>query len=89
MLIRINNPNDRAIGRRVFALERKARLLAPAPENQLAHPGAGGVHGNQWFALRREILIERLDDHQFAPYQRRILHRRDDRADYARKLHFS
>jgi hypothetical protein len=30
-----------------------------------------------------------LDDHQLAPCQRGILHRRDDRTDYPRKLHFS
>src|SRR5712692_7812484 len=53
MLFRIHNRDNRAIRRRIFALERKARFPAPAPENQLAHAGAGGIYRHHWFALRR------------------------------------
>ena len=42
MFIRINNPDNRAIGRRVFALKRKAGFLSPAPENQFADTRADG-----------------------------------------------
>lgn len=89
MLIRIDDPDNCAIGRRVFTLERKAGFLSPAPEDQFSDPGAGGIYGHQWFALRQEILIKRLDDQQLATVQRRILHGCDDGADYAGELHIS
>lgn len=89
MLFGINNPNNRAIGRGIFALEGKARFFAAAPENQLTDAGSGGVYGNQRFALRRQILVEGLNNQQLASFQRRILHGRDDGADYAGELHCS
>ena len=89
MLIGIYNPNDRAIGRRVFAPERKTRFLSPAPEDQFSDTGAGGIDGHQWFALRQEILIKRLDDQQLATVQRWVLHRCHDRTDYAGELHIT
>ena len=88
MFVRINNPDDRAIGRRLFALERKTGFLSPAPENQLADTGAGGVDGHQRLALRGEILIERLDNEQLATLERRVFDCRYDGPDNAGELHF-
>jgi len=62
MPIRIYNPNDRAIRRRIFTPERKARFLSPAPENQFTHTGSGSVNRNQRFTLRRKILVERSNN---------------------------
>ena len=87
MFLRINNPNDRAIGRGIFALERKACFLAAAPEDQLTDAGAGSIYGDQGFTLRREIFVKGLDDQQLTSFQGRIFHRCDDSADYAGELH--
>src|SRR6266852_5332881 len=89
MFVRINNPNNRAIGRSIFTLKGKARFFAAAPENQLTHTGAGGIHSHQRFTLRLEVLVEGLNNQQLASFQRRILHGRDDGADYASELHYS
>src|SRR5712692_3208973 len=89
MFIRINNRNNRAISRRIFALERKACFPSPAPENQLADAGAGGIYRHQRFALRRQILVERLNDEQLAPFERIVLHGRYYRPDYASELHIT
>src|SRR5713226_9348246 len=87
MLIRINYSHNRAVCRRVFPLERKARFLSAAPENQLANTGACGIDRDQRLALRREIFIERLNDEQLAAVERIIFDRSDYGSDYARELH--
>ena len=46
MCFRIDNADNRAVSRRVFALEGKARFLAPTPENQFTDTGARGI---DWF----------------------------------------
>jgi predicted naringenin-chalcone synthase len=66
MTVRIHNPNNRAVGRRVFAFERKARFLSPAPENQFAHTGARSINRNQRLSLWGQILVEGLNDEQLA-----------------------
>jgi hypothetical protein len=40
VLLGVNNPNNRAISRRVFAFERKTRFLATTPENQFTNTRA-------------------------------------------------
>jgi|ERR1043166_3316796 len=87
MLIRIYNPNDRTIRRRIFTLERKARFLSPAPEYQLTNAGAGSVNRNQRLSLRRKILVERLNNQELPPLQRLVLYSRDYRAYDSRELH--
>ena len=69
MTFRIDYSDNRAISRSVFAFERKARFLSPAPENQFTDSGAGGIHGNQGFTLRLQILVEGLNDEQSAVSQ--------------------
>src|SRR2546423_1298019 len=64
MLIRINDSDNRTIGRRVLTFERKARFLSAAPENEFADAGAGCVDRHHWLALRRKIFVERLNDQQ-------------------------
>ena len=64
MFFRINYPNDRAIRRRVFSLERKARFLSPAPENQFANTGARGINRDQRFSLGLQILVKGLNYEQ-------------------------
>jgi len=87
MLIRIHNPDNRAISGRVFAFERKARLFTSTPKNQLAHPRARGIDRYQRFSLRRKIFVERLNDEQLAMPKRIVLDRGDDCSDYACELH--
>ena len=47
MLVRINNPHNRAIRWGVLALEGKARFLAAAPDDQFPHAGSGRVYRDQ------------------------------------------
>ena len=87
MTFRIYYSNDRAIRRRIFALERKASFLTSTPENQLANTGARGINRDQRLSLRLQILVEGLNDEQFAVLKRIVLHRRDHCSDNARELH--
>jgi len=87
MLIRINDANNGAIGRRLFAFERKARFLAPAPENQFADSGARGVDRHQRFSLWRQVFIKGLNDKQFPILKRIVLNRGHNCSDYACELH--
>src|SRR5205085_8381674 len=89
MRVRINDCDDCAIGRRVLALERKASFLASAPEDKLACASTNRINRNQRLTLRPQIFIERLHDQKLTPFQRIILHRRNNCPDYARQLHKS
>ncbi len=67
MLIRINNPDDGAIGGRIFTLKGKARFLSTAPKDQLTYSCAHGIYCDQRFSLWAKILIKRLDNQKLAP----------------------
>ena len=66
MTFRIDYSDNRAISRSVFAFERKACFLSPAPENQFTDAGARGIHRYQRLSLRLQILVEGLNDEQSA-----------------------
>src|ERR1041384_4852302 len=87
MTVRVDYSDNRAVRRRVFALERKARFLSPAPENQFTNAGAGRINRHQGFSLRSQILVEGLHDEQLPVMKRFVLHRCDHRADYPCELH--
>jgi len=87
--LRIYYSDDRAIGRRILAFERKARFLAPAPENQFADSGARGVDRYQRFSLWRQVFIKGLNDEQFPILERIVLYRGHNCSDYACQLHFT
>ena len=87
MRVRINDGYDGAIRWRVFPLERKARFLTPAPENQVAFAGPNRIHGHHWLAGRLKIFVQRLYDKQRAPFERFIFDGRDYGPDNAGKLH--
>ncbi len=89
MFVRIYNPNDRAIRRRVFPLERKTRFLSPTPKNQFTYACAGGIYRDQRFALWRQIFVERLDDEQLAALERVVLNSCDNSSNYSCQLHIS
>src|ERR1041385_5617011 len=75
MLLRIDYSHNRAISRCIFALERKARFLSAAPEDQFAHAGADRINRDQRLPLRLQVLVERLNNEQFTVMQRFVLHR--------------
>jgi len=66
MFIRIHNRDNRAVRGRVFALERKARFLAAAPENKFAHARAGRINSDHRLALWRQIFVQGLNNQQLA-----------------------
>src|ERR1041385_2683369 len=86
--IRINYADNRAIGRCVFTLKRKARFFPTAPENQFAHAGARCINGNQRLSLWGQIFVEGLHDEQLTIPKRFVLDCGHYCADYARELHF-
>jgi hypothetical protein len=87
VLGRIDNSDDRTIGRHQASFEWKARLFAATPENQFTNTSANRINGYERFANAAEVAVERLDHEQFAAIEFRILYCRDDSADDHRNLH--
>ncbi len=87
MAIRINYPNDRAVGRCFVAFERERSLFAAAPEDEFTNTAADGVERDCWIPFWLKVGIERLHDQEFSTVQRFILHRRDNITDDACNLH--
>ena len=85
--IRVNDCDNCAICRRVFAFERKTRFSSPAPENQFTNPSSGGIYCNHWLALGAQIFVEGLNDEKFAALKRVVLDRCYDRSNDSRELH--
>ena len=87
MGIRINDANNGAIGRRIFAFERKTCFLSTAPENQFADARAGRIYRHQRLSLGRKIFVEGLNDEQLPILKRIVFDRGNDGSDYAGQLH--
>jgi hypothetical protein len=87
MALRVYNSNNGAVSWRIFTLEREARFLSPAPENQFANPSAGRVNRYQRLALRLQVFIEGLDNQQFSILEGIVFNRGHNCSDYACKLH--
>ena len=87
MRIRIDNADDRAVGRRVFSFEWEARLFTSAPEHQLAHTGAHRINCDHRFAVWFEVLIQGLNDQKFATFERIVFDGGDYGSDNACQLH--
>src|SRR5262245_6869382 len=87
MLIRIDNPHNRAVGRRIFAFERKTGFLSSQPEYRFPDSAAGSVNGNQRLTLRLQILVKRLDNQKLTAVKRFVLDRRNYGSYDSRQLH--
>jgi len=87
MFIRVNYSDNCAICRRVFALERKTRFFAAAPENQFTNTSAGGIYCDHRLALGTQVFVEGLNDEKFAALKRVVLDRCYNRSNDSRELH--
>jgi len=83
VFFRIDDADYRAVGRRVVAPEREARLLAAAPDDQLAHARADRVERDERLSFRRQIGVQSLHNQKFAPFERFIFNRRNEISDNA------
>lgn len=87
MTVRINYPNDRAVGRCFVAFEWKRSLFAATPKDEFANTATDSVESDGRLALWVEIGVERLNDQELSPVKRLILNRRNDITDDASDLH--
>ncbi len=88
VFFRINNADNRAVGRCRIAFEWKTRFFAAAPENQFANARANRIKRDQRLSHRLQIGVQSLDDQQFSRLKRFVFDRRNDVSDDAGKLHF-
>ena len=88
MRIGIDDADNRAIGRRVFSFERKARFFAAAPENQFANARAQPNRPPPSACpTAARSLFKSLHDQQLASFKRFVLDGCDDSSDDASELH--
>src|SRR5204862_334632 len=80
--VRIDDPDNCAVSRRLVTLEWKGCFLSPAPKDQLPFTGSNGVKGHHGLSACIQVGVEGLYDEKFSAFQRLILDGRDDGTDY-------
>ncbi len=89
MGLRIDDPDDRTVSRRLVAFEWKRSLFSATPKDQLTRTGTDGIKCDHRRTLWVEIRIQRLHDQHLSALERLIFDRRDNGSDYTSDLHLS
>ncbi len=87
MCVRVDYPDNRAVGGCLIAFERKRRFLAPTPKDQFAFTRSNGVERDRRRSLWLKVGIERLHDQKLSPVERSVFYRGNNSSDDAGYLH--
>src|SRR5262245_33302610 len=87
MRFRIDDSDNRAVGRNLTPLKWEAGFLSSTPENQITGSGADRIDSHQRLPGRPQLLVENLNQKQLTPDKRVVFNRRYDVADDTGQLH--